>query len=57
MNPRICLGAPLGRLESRIVIEAMAKLLPELRLARPDEPPAYRTNAVMRGLDQLWLTL
>ena len=56
-NEHFCLGAPLGRLESRIVLEVMARRLPELRLSRPTEPPAYRPNAVMRGLDQLWVTL
>ena len=56
-NEHFCLGAPLGRLESRIVLEVIAKGLPRLRLSRPDEPAVYRPNAVMRGLDQLWVTL
>lgn len=45
---KYCLGAPLARLEGRIVLEEMTKRFPSLRLA-PDQTVEYRPNSAMRG--------
>jgi cytochrome P450 len=50
-----CLGAPLARLEARIALPALIRRLPSLRLTRV--PLRYRSGAVLRGLEELPLTL
>jgi cytochrome P450 len=67
-GPHHCLGAALGRLEARIGFTRLLERLPRLRLAggakpglfgRPagsptaPTPPAWRANAVIRGLRRL----
>jgi cytochrome P450 len=47
-----CLGAPLARLEARIVLEALLDRLPSLRLA-PGWSPAYEPNVAFRALKSL----
>ena len=47
-----CLGAPLARLEGRVVFEALLPRLGSLRLA---EEPTYRNQVTLRGLESLWL--
>ena len=47
-----CLGAPLARLEGRVVFEALLPRLGSLRLA---EEPTYRDQVTLRGLESLWL--
>src|SRR5262245_21093900 len=47
-----CLGAPLARLEARIVLEALLDRLPGLRLA-PGWSPAYEPNVAFRALKSL----
>ena len=52
----ICLGAPLARLEARVVIEVLARRLPTLRLV-PGQKFAYTPNTSFRGpmaLDVEW---
>jgi cytochrome P450 len=44
----VCLGAPLARLEARIVFEELARRLPGLRLA-PDQSLAFHPNISFRG--------
>ena len=51
LGHHFCLGAPLARLEGRIVFEALARRLPELRLDGP--APEYRDNFNLRGLKSL----
>jgi pimeloyl-[acyl-carrier protein] synthase len=46
-----CLGAPLARLESRIVFETLLERFTELRLLAADPP--FRDNVVLRGLATL----
>ena len=46
-----CLGAPLARLEGRIVLETLLRRLPGLRLAGP--APVHRQNFNLRGLEAL----
>jgi cytochrome P450 len=51
MGPHFCLGAPLARLEGRIVLQTLLRRLPGLRLDGPE--PAYRDNFNLRGLKAL----
>jgi len=49
-----CFGAPLARMEARIVLELLASQAPGLRLsAGPD--PAFPANICFRGPRQLWV--
>jgi cytochrome P450 len=43
-----CLGAPLARLELRVMLEELARRLPTLRLCE-DATPAYHPNTALRG--------
>ncbi|WP_031466373.1 cytochrome P450 [Sciscionella sediminilitoris] len=45
-----CLGAPLARLEGRIVLRTLLERVPGLRLAGT---PAWKDNIVLRGLREL----
>jgi cytochrome P450 len=51
LGPHFCLGAPLARLEGRIVFETLLRRLPGLRLAQPTL--VYRQNFNLRGLETL----
>jgi len=46
-----CLGAPLARLEARILFETLLERFPELRLLTTDPP--FSDNIVLRGLEAL----
>ena len=46
-----CLGAPLARLEAEIAFRALLRRFPGLELA--PEPPQYKENIVLRGLQRL----
>ena len=46
-----CIGAPLARLEGRIVLEVLLERFTSMRLL--DERPAYRGGVVLRGLESL----
>lgn len=50
-----CLGAPLARLESSIVIREVLNATSEIALASPTV--TYRPNVILRGLDELSLLL
>jgi cytochrome P450 len=54
LGSHFCLGAPLARLEGRIVFEAMLHRIPNMRLDGP--PPRYRQNFNLRGLESLDIT-
>jgi cytochrome P450 len=49
-----CLGAWLARLEARLVLDAIFRKLPELRLATA--APRFRPMIFLRGLESLPLT-
>ncbi len=51
LGPHFCLGAPLARLEGRIVLQTLLRRLPGLQLAGPE--PVYRDNFNLRGLKAL----
>jgi cytochrome P450 len=51
LGSHFCLGAPLARLEGRIVFETLLRRLPGLQLAGP--APVYRQNFNLRGLEAL----
>jgi len=51
-GPHFCLGAPLARLEMRIILEELTRRLPHLRLADGDAPDLFRTFT-FRGLKRL----
>jgi hypothetical protein len=55
LGPHFWLGAPLARLEGRIVFEALLRRLPGMRLDGP--PPRYRQNFNQRGLESLQVTV
>ena len=46
-----CLGAPLARLEARVILRTLRQRCPKLRLGA--ESPAYRNNFNLRGLQAL----
>ena len=43
-----CLGAPLARLEARVVLEELSEGLPSLRLV-PGQTPRFQPNTTFRG--------
>ena len=48
----LCLGAPLGRLETQISLELLTTMTPDLELV-PDQEISYSPNALFRGLNAL----
>ena len=49
----VCIGAPLARLEAQVALPAFFARFPDLRLARPDEAPRWRSLPFFRGLEDL----
>ncbi len=49
----ICIGAPLARLEAQVALVRLFERFPNLRLARPDAEPEWRTLPFFRGLERL----
>jgi hypothetical protein len=49
----LCIGAPLARLEAQVALPALFAKFPALRLARPGEPPRWRSLPFFRGLETL----
>jgi hypothetical protein len=49
----ICIGAPLARLEAQVALVKLFERFPNLRLADPDETPAWRTLPFFRGMERL----
>ncbi len=47
-----CVGAPLARLEGRVVLETLATRLPGLRLV-PDQPLRHLPQLIFRGFERL----
>ena len=48
----LCLGMPLGRLETRIALELLTELTPDIELV-PEQEYQYSPNALFRGLQRL----
>ena len=51
-----CIGAPLARLEARVVFEEMLARCPHLELADPDQKLSYKGSYFLRGLESLKVT-
>ena len=51
-GPHFCLGAALGRLEVRIVLDLLTQHTPDIALV-PDQTFEYSPNALFRGLKAL----
>jgi hypothetical protein len=49
-----CVGAPLARLEGKVVLEELTAGFPDLRLAADMTTP-YLPNALFHGLRELWV--
>jgi cytochrome P450 len=49
-----CLGAPLARLELRVILEELTRRLPALRLV-PDQRWTFPPNTSFRGPSELWV--
>jgi cytochrome P450 len=49
----ICIGAPLARLEAQVAILRLLQRYPNLRLAKPEAAPEWRTLPFFRGLERL----
>jgi cytochrome P450 len=52
-----CLGAPLARLEGRVVFNTALKKFPQLRLTDPDAPATYKGSYFFRGLKELRMAI
>jgi len=52
-----CLGAPLARLEGRVVFNTALRKFPHLRLSDPDAPPTYKGSYFFRGLKELRMAI
>jgi cytochrome P450 len=48
-----CLGAPVARMEGRIVLSALARRFPDLELAAAPETLEWKRHVVLRGLKSL----
>ena len=48
MGNHLCLGAPLARLEARVVFEELTRRRPNLALV-PDQTLAFHPNIAFRG--------
>ncbi|HLG66242.1 MAG TPA: cytochrome P450 [Acidimicrobiales bacterium] len=51
-GPHLCLGAPLGRLETRLALELLTSMVPDMELV-PGQSITYVPNALFRGLTAL----
>ena len=51
-GPHLCLGAPLGRLETKIALELLTTMVPDMELV-PGASIEYSPNALFRGLKAL----
>ena len=53
-GPHVCLGAPLARLEARVVVEELTSRQPGLRLVE-DQRPEFMPIIAFRGPTSLWV--
>jgi biflaviolin synthase len=55
-GPHFCVGAMLARLESELLVDALADRFPGLRLAVPVEEVRFRRGALIRGPESMPVT-
>ncbi len=55
-GPHFCVGAMLARLESELLVDALADRFPGLRLAVPAEEVRFRRGALIRGPESMPVT-
>lgn len=55
-GPHYCLGQPLARVELQVVLSALTRRLPGLRLRDAPEDLRMRTGALTGGLQDVWVT-
>ncbi|CAL9606801.1 Biflaviolin synthase CYP158A2 [Streptomyces sp. enrichment culture] len=55
-GPHFCVGAMLARLESELLVDALADRFPGLRLAVPAEEVRFRQGALIRGPESMPVT-
>ncbi|MFC8511776.1 cytochrome P450 [Streptomyces sp. NPDC057257] len=51
-----CLGAPLARMEMRVVFPALLERFPSLAPTDPEEQPDFKTFSAVHGLNKLWVS-
>jgi cytochrome P450 len=54
VGPHRCLGSHLARMELRVALEEITRILPDYRIDRTR--PFRRHTGVERGVDELWVT-
>ncbi|KIE24833.1 hypothetical protein LK08_22510 [Streptomyces sp. MUSC 125] len=52
-----CMGAAVGRLESRVAVSRLLDRFPDLRLSVPEDSLRWRVNLMMRGVRELPVTV
>jgi len=52
-----CLGAPLARLDARLALTTLFRRFPHLRLTRAPESLRWRRSLIIRGLEELPVTI
>ena len=57
LGVHFCLGAPLARLESRIVFETLARRVPGTAMATDPDKVRYHPHVILRGIESLPVTL
>ena len=52
-----CLGASLARMEGQIALKTLFRRFPELHLGQPVESLRWRKGLIVRGLEELPVTI
>ncbi|MBB3212269.1 hypothetical protein FHW67_001549 [Herbaspirillum sp. Sphag1AN] len=52
-GPHVCIGAALTALEAELTLRAVMRMMPDVKLATPAQPPEWQDHAAYRGLQKL----